>query len=182
MKAAYEGIHPDEGTIHAWLDDALDAAEASRIAVHVESCAECAGRVAEARGLIAGASRVVRLLDDDRAPMLAPSIVPTSVMPISRWMRVTPARAAIAATLVVAFGLTLTREKAAVESAATFTDSAMSMMTPSAAAPVADASAPQEGRAPVQDSVLASAITRSRILLLRCVPRFSNRLSKASDG
>ena len=64
MKTEYEGIHPDEGSIHAWLDDALDADEASRVALHVESCAECAGLVAEARGLIAGASRVVRLLDD----------------------------------------------------------------------------------------------------------------------
>lgn len=160
MKAEYEGIHPDEGTIHAWLDDALDAAEASQVALHVESCAECAGRVAEARGLIAGASRVVRLLDSDPAPMLAAPVVPATVTPISRWLRVTPARAAIAAALVVAVGLTLTREKAAVESAATFTDSAMSMTTPPASAPVADASAPQERSAPVQDSVLTSAITR----------------------
>lgn len=160
MMSEHDGIHPDEGTIHAWLDDALDAAEASRIALHVESCAECAGRVAEARGLIAGASRVVRLLDDEPAPMLAPSVVPKPVTPISRWLRVTPARAAIAATLLVVAGLTLTRDKVAVESVASFTDSAVSMVAPAASAPVADASAPQEARALEQDSVLASAIAR----------------------
>ncbi len=160
MKAEYEGIHPDEGTIHAWLDDALDSGDASRIALHVESCAECADRVAEARGLIAGASRVVRLLDDEPAPMLAPATVPATPKPISRWLRVTPARAAIAATLIVAAGLTLTRDKVAVESAATFADSAMSMTSGPPSAPVADASAPQEAKAAAPDSVLASAISR----------------------
>ena len=49
--------HPDEGMIHTWLDDALDAAEGERIAAHVRTCDECQARVAEARGLIAGASR-----------------------------------------------------------------------------------------------------------------------------
>ena len=57
--------HPDEGTIHAWLDGALPDAEARRVAEHVEhgACAECAKAVAEARGLIAGASRIVGALD-----------------------------------------------------------------------------------------------------------------------
>src|SRR5687768_18336393 len=56
--------HPEEGLIHAWLDDALGAAEAERIEAHVRGCAECQTRVAEARGLIAGASRIVAALDD----------------------------------------------------------------------------------------------------------------------
>ena len=56
--------HPDEGMIHAWLDDALDAPTAAGIDAHVRSCPECAARVAEARGLIAGASRIVSALDD----------------------------------------------------------------------------------------------------------------------
>ncbi|MEO7856533.1 MAG: zf-HC2 domain-containing protein, partial [Gemmatimonadaceae bacterium] len=46
--------HPDEGTIHAWLDGALDEPTASRIAAHVGTCGACDERVAEARGLIAG--------------------------------------------------------------------------------------------------------------------------------
>ena len=43
--------HPDEGLIHAWLDDALDAAEGERIAAHVRTCDECQARVAEALDL-----------------------------------------------------------------------------------------------------------------------------------
>jgi hypothetical protein len=64
--------HPEEGTIHAWLDGALSPVESSRIESHVASCQECAARVAEARGLIAGASRIVGHLD----------VVPGGVVPM----------------------------------------------------------------------------------------------------
>ena len=66
--------HLDEGTIHAWLDDALPADEAARVAAHVASCASCADAVAEARGFMAAASRIVRALD----------IVPADVVPAPR--------------------------------------------------------------------------------------------------
>ena len=56
--------HPDEGTIHAWLDEALPADEATAIATHVAGCAECAASVAGVRGFIAAASRIVSALDD----------------------------------------------------------------------------------------------------------------------
>src|SRR5215207_1526761 len=121
--------HPDEGTIHAWLDDALDAATAAQIAAHVRECAECAERVAEARGLIAGSSRIITALDDvpagarpawaqepiqggDDVRRVAPPTVeaaPATDASLWRLLRVTPARAAIAATLIVAVGITLTR-------------------------------------------------------------------------
>jgi hypothetical protein len=55
--------HPDEGTIHAWLDGALDDAESARLESHVRECAACGALVAEARGLVAGASRVLGVLD-----------------------------------------------------------------------------------------------------------------------
>jgi hypothetical protein len=55
--------HLDEGTIHTWLDGAFDALHAAVIETHVSACAVCSANVAEARGLIAGASRVVRSLD-----------------------------------------------------------------------------------------------------------------------
>ena len=126
--------HPDEGTIHAWLDDALDAAEAERLAAHVRSCPECQARVAEARGLIAGASRIVAALDDVPAgtrPQWAQSVAAeggaagvaatTAVDPMAqrslwRWLRVTPGRAALAATILVAVGITFTYQRAAIES------------------------------------------------------------------
>ena len=64
--------HPDEGTIHAWLDGALAPAEAKRIEEHVASCESCGAAVAEARGLIAAASRILTALDD----------VPAGVIPM----------------------------------------------------------------------------------------------------
>jgi anti-sigma factor RsiW len=55
--------HLDEGTIHAWLDGALDAEESARVDRHAAECATCAAAVAEARGLVAGASRILGALD-----------------------------------------------------------------------------------------------------------------------
>ena len=55
--------HPEEGEIHAWLDGALAADDAARIEAHVAGCARCAADVATARGLIAGASRILLALD-----------------------------------------------------------------------------------------------------------------------
>ncbi len=59
--------HLDEGTIHAWLDDALSPDETAAVAAHAASCAPCAERVAEARGLIAASSGILAALDDERA-------------------------------------------------------------------------------------------------------------------
>jgi Putative zinc-finger len=56
--------HPDEGTIHSWLDGALSADEAARIEEHVKECPECAVAVAEARGFIAASSRILTALDN----------------------------------------------------------------------------------------------------------------------
>jgi hypothetical protein len=56
--------HIDEGTIHAWLDGALSLHAAARVEEHVASCTTCAASVAEARGLIAAASRILTSLDD----------------------------------------------------------------------------------------------------------------------
>ena len=55
--------HLDEGTIHGWLDGALGADEARAVESHIAECRDCASSVAEARGLIAGASRVLVGLD-----------------------------------------------------------------------------------------------------------------------
>jgi len=74
--------HLDEGTIHAWLDGALDATQARDVEGHVAQCATCSAAVAEARGLIAGSSRILNALDD----------VPSGVMP--KRAAVAPARPA----------------------------------------------------------------------------------------
>ncbi|CAN5819019.1 hypothetical protein BH11GEM1_BH11GEM1_02550 [soil metagenome] len=138
-----ENVHPDEGTIHAWLDGALDAEQGARLHAHVAGCEACAERVAEARGLVAGASRVVTLLDEPLPQAILPASTRTAGTDMSAWrlMRVTPARAAIAAVLVVAVGITLTRSRVSVDRREFPAASAVS------------------GAAP-QDSVLSDAVAR----------------------
>jgi len=56
--------HLDEGAIHTWLDGALSPDEARRVEEHAASCEACSALVAEARGLVAAASRILTALDD----------------------------------------------------------------------------------------------------------------------
>ena len=96
--------HLDEGTIHAWLDGALGADDAAEVERHFATCDECAARVAEARGLIAGASRILLALDDVGAeivPARAPEVKHRRTRP-----RATRAVAWLAAAgLLLAVGL-----------------------------------------------------------------------------
>jgi len=62
--------HPDEGTIHAWIDGALDSEGARAVETHVASCEECARLAAEARGLVAASSRILTALDDVPAKVI----------------------------------------------------------------------------------------------------------------
>ena len=172
--------HPDEGLIHAWLDDALSAAEAERLAAHVRTCADCQARVAEARGLIAGASRIVAALDDapagtrpgwaqgavaagatgEPAPGAAPD--PRAGGSLWRWLRVTPGRAALAATILVAIGITLTYERASIDSTPR---SAVSVLNPqrsdvpAATSPEGAASEAAKPRDALLDSAIAKNVT-----------------------
>jgi putative zinc finger protein len=88
--------HPEEGTIHAWLDGALSPSEAAHVEAHVASCEQCAAAVAEARGFIAGASRILTALDN----------VPSGVIPVAtvRKPRNWGLWRAAAAIVVVALG------------------------------------------------------------------------------
>jgi Putative zinc-finger len=84
--------HLDEGTIHSWLDGALSADEAARVEAHVKECPQCAAAVAEARGFIAGASRILTALDN----------APRGVIPVAATRkRVDPIVWRVAATLLV---------------------------------------------------------------------------------
>jgi hypothetical protein len=175
------GEHPDEGLIHAWLDQALDAAESERLAAHVRECPVCQERVAEARGLIAGASRIVAALDDvpagaragwaqSAASGAAPAAAAapadgTKPLPdrsLWRWLRVTPGRAALAATILVALGITLTQGRIADDSAKPMT----SVLEPQRAdAPTFDSGAaaalPGGERVAGRDALLDSAVARN---------------------
>jgi len=87
--------HPDEGTIHSWLDGALSADEAARVEAHVKDCPECAAAVAEARGFIAASSRILTALDN----------APRGVIPAKATRkRVDPIVWRVAATLLVVAG------------------------------------------------------------------------------
>ena len=87
--------HVDEGTIHTWLDGAFADEVASQVENHVNRCAHCQANVAEARGFIAGATRITRALDE-----LPSNIVPAN--DIERAAARIVAAAAIPAALVAA--------------------------------------------------------------------------------
>jgi len=172
--------HPDEGLIHAWLDDALSAAEAERLASHVRGCAECQARVAEARGLIAGASRIVAALDDVPAgtrPGWAQDAIaeggaagdpatagaapdPRAGSSLWRWLRVTPGRAAIAATILVAIGITLTHDRIAMDTAPRSAASVLNPQRSDVPAATSPEGAASDAAKP-RDALLDSAVARN---------------------
>ena len=118
--------HLDEGTIHAWLDGAVDDARSREIDAHVAACGECAERVAEARGLIAGASRILGALDDVPGGVLpagsraAPATAAPVARPRRRWIAA-PWVTGIAAVLVAAVVLGTGEEVRRSETAADIT-------------------------------------------------------------
>jgi anti-sigma factor RsiW len=99
--------HPDEGTIHAWLDAALPLQDAAQLEAHLAGCPQCAAAIAEARGLIAASSRIVSSLDSVPA-----GIIPTATPVRNRWYARAEFRVAAGVLIVAATSLTLMRENA----------------------------------------------------------------------
>jgi len=92
--------HLDEGTIHAWLDGALSPEEAARVEAHVKECPQCAAAVAEARGFIAGSSRILTALDN--APRgVIPAVAPKKRVDPLVWRIAATVMIVAAGTLVV---------------------------------------------------------------------------------
>lgn len=109
--------HIDEATIHAWLDGALDAEQWRAVEAHVLQCAECEALAAEARGLTAAASRILRALDHVPAnviPAAAAAAANTAApaRPPRRMWRAAPWVTGIAAVLVAAVVLRTGEESA----------------------------------------------------------------------
>ncbi|MDQ6717727.1 MAG: zf-HC2 domain-containing protein, partial [Gemmatimonadota bacterium] len=138
--------HPDEGLIHSWLDGQLPAAEAALLESHVVECHACAEKVAEARGLIAGSSRILTALDD----------APRGVIPAApRTSRQIPFLKAAAVLLVVATGGMLVLRGGRSESPAIIVNSTAAT-TPASVAPVtgnAPVAAAQTSKAPAAATV-----------------------------
>ena len=105
--------HVTEPTVHAWLDGALAAEAARAVSAHVAACAACGALTAEVRGVIAGAARVVALLDgagatvraerDDVGSHSAGRSGGTRTPPRAWYRR--PAVLSLAATLLLAVGV-----------------------------------------------------------------------------
>ena len=151
--------HPDEGTIYAYVERQLPLAEQARVEAHVSSCAECAAFVAEARGLIAAASRIVGALDD----------VPAKVIPARPARRLPPWLAA-AAVMVLAVGVSSVAVRSGLESrreAATMTADAAGepqreVAAESQASPMAASVVPERGAVRSNTTVATGAAPVTR--------------------
>ncbi len=150
---------PDEGMIHAWLDGELDVEESARIASLVERDPEWAAAAAEARGLIATSSRIVRALD----------VVPGDVIPsrtsaagakprstVRPWMRIA---AGLALFVGVGYVARLNFADDAVPLAKVESTSDLATGTAVSVAPPASAPAPQASAEPAK----AAPVRRARI-------------------
>ncbi|HEY4129925.1 MAG TPA: zf-HC2 domain-containing protein [Gemmatimonadaceae bacterium] len=159
--------HLDEGTIHAWLDGALSTEEAARVEAHVAMCDECSALVAEARGLIAGASRIVSSLDIVRGDVIPKS----KPAPRALWNRLhlSPSRAALAATLLIAVSSLLVirhaptnAQKATLAEAASAGASAGASPIAPSAAPAPAATVPPKTADALRSTTAANAASAAR--------------------
>ena len=153
--------HPDEGTIHAWLDGALNSEERASFEAHAASCAECSAAIAEARGLIAASSRIVSALD-----IVPGGVIPTRKPAARPWYASTQLRAAAAVMFVAGASFLLVRDKGS----ESLSDVAQRVMTEQAPAPVqADEDMAAAGAAtppqqePRQTATANSAVRREAV-------------------
>lgn len=146
--------HPEEGTIHAWLDGALSADEGRTIEAHLAECADCRAAVIEARGLIAGSTRILLALDSVPAgvlPAAAAPIVgqePVAIRRTPLW-RSTSWRAAAAIVLVGSVSWLVTQSNAPADvTAGSPVEVTFAATGGAAAGGMAVASAPPNGAVP----------------------------------
>lgn len=140
--------HPDEGTIHAWIDGELSQEEATALEAHIAECGECSAAAAEARGLVAASSRIVSALD----------IVPGGVIPAARakrqpWYARAQFRAAAAIAIVAGASMLVMRDQNEATMDSMLTATAPASATVEADNPVAQSTAPAASAANVPAEV-----------------------------
>ena len=159
--------HLDEGTIHAWLDGALDAEEEQKAEAHAARCTECAVKVADARGMIAAASRILTALDDVPGGVLPqgsramPPVSASGSMPARRWPTWTMRIAASIA--VVATGTYVVVRSGPGTRVAQVEQDSRTQLPPGVALKVTPAITPETtpGRREVQESVSNAPVSAS---------------------
>lgn len=166
--------HLDEGTIHGWLDGALLPDESARVESTVLSCAECAARVAEARGLVAASSRILSSLDAVPAGVIPGSTADVDQLAALRARRRATSRRwwqdrrlVVAASLVFVAGVSsLVWRSSGNESASSNTPLTVDTTAPAApparapSAPTADQASTSAGlarEAPARDAKVAAS-------------------------
>ena len=107
--------HVDDGTLHALVDDALDATARLEVEAHLASCGECARRFAEAMAMARQVTTLLGALDDvgGSVRIVALSVTPAAPAVADPARKVTPIglrfvtlrRVAIAASVLVVAGV-----------------------------------------------------------------------------
>ena len=148
--------HPDEGTLHAYIDGELPSSEAAALELHVRGCERCAASLAEARGFVAAASRAISALDEapsSGAPAAAAAINVRSrhAQPRRRLFRVPFARAA--ALLLLAGGTAVVVNQSGIRTTEKSAQDSASFGFGAADAPTSDTSTVVSEAAPAADQL-----------------------------
>lgn len=167
--------HPDEGTIHSWLDEALSAEESAGVESHVAGCEQCKAAVAEARGFIAASTRILTALDD-----VPGGVIPAAAAAVPAPVRKRDLRVlwrAAAAVLVVAGGsLVVLRDGGQDTLTVRATDSVAAFE--SAAAPAA----PSAANAVAAEDESTAKMKAEAVPPVREARRREPQLAKAADA
>ncbi|MBA2684729.1 MAG: zf-HC2 domain-containing protein [Gemmatimonadaceae bacterium] len=152
--------HLDEGTIHAWLDGELPPAEMAAAEAHVGTCDECRAAVAEARGFVAGASRILLALDAVPGGVL-PASTPSSIAKTRAPRRFTLSRTWMAAAAVLVLStvtvIAIRPKRESVVSTVAVSDELKEERADARSAASAGASAPVVAKAPAPSEKAANA-------------------------